>query len=335
MRAVKPNILRIAFPLVENSRDLSEMSAWIEAGPARSMLQLTPEAGAGSVPATAWSDQMNAANNSSGIERRFVTTRLGRIHVAMAGNGFPILLLHQTPRSWDEYRDVLPLLGRDFCAIAMDTLGFGDSDAPAADPSIELWAEGAFALLDALEIPRAAIVGHHTGAAIAVEMAAAMPARVAALVLSACPFVDAERRAKHHGMRVIDDVEARTDGTHLAELWGRRQPFYPAENIDLLHRFMIDALRAGEMAAEGHRVVNRYRMEDRLGNIRCPTLVIAPTGDPHVHPVAPKVAAAIEGSILRELSGGMVPLPDQMPEEFAGMVRDFISAQAGRREGGS
>jgi len=299
------------------------------------MLQLMSEAGAGLLLATAWSDQMNAVSTGSGIERRFVPTRLGRIHVAMAGRSFPVLLLHQTPRSWDEYRDVLPLLGRDFRAIAMDTLGFGDSDAPAGDPSIELWAEGAFALLDTLEIPRAAIVGHHTGAAIAVEMAASMPARVDALVLSACPFVDAERRVKHHGMRVIDDVEARTDGAHLTELWGRRQPFYPAENIDLLHRFMIDALRAGEMAAEGHRVVNRYRMEDRLGHIRCPTLVIAPTGDPHVHPVAPKVAGAIKGSILRELSGGMVPLPDQMPEEFSRLVRDFISGQVTRSGSGS
>ncbi len=55
----------------------------------------------------------------------------------------------------------------------------GILDSPAGEPSIELWAEGAFALLDALEEPRAAIVGHHTGAAIAVEMAASRPARVA------------------------------------------------------------------------------------------------------------------------------------------------------------
>jgi pimeloyl-ACP methyl ester carboxylesterase len=273
---------------------------------------------------------MSATRAGSNVERRFVTTRLGRIHVAMAGTGFPVLLLHQTPRSWDEYRDVLPLLGRDFRAIAMDTLGFGDSDRPAGQPSIELWAQGAFALLDALEEPRAAIAGHHTGAVIAVEMAASAPERVSALVLSACPFVDVARRAKHEGMRVIDDVETRADGAHLAELWARRQPFYPADDTDLLRRFMIDALRAGEMAAEGHRVVNRYRMEDRLGHIQCPTLVIAPTGDPHVHPVAPKVAGAIGGSILRELSGGMVPLPDQMPEAFAGLVRDFVAAQAAK-----
>jgi pimeloyl-ACP methyl ester carboxylesterase len=273
---------------------------------------------------------MTANRNSSNVERRFVLTRHGRIHAAIAGAGFPVLLLHQTPRSWDEYRDVLPLLGRDFRAIAMDTLGFGDSDPPAGDPSIELWAEAAFALLDALGEPRAAVVGHHTGAAIAVEMAASAPARVGALVLSACPFVDAARRAKHEGMRVIDDVETRTDGSHLTELWARRQPFYPADDVDLLQRFMVDALRSGAMAAEGHRVVNRYRMEDRLGQIHCPTLVIAPTGDPHVHPVAPKVAGAIAGSTLRELSGGMVPLPDQMPEAFAGLVREFVAAHAAK-----
>jgi pimeloyl-ACP methyl ester carboxylesterase len=273
---------------------------------------------------------MSVGTTGSRVERMFVTTRLGRIHAATAGAGFPVLLLHQTPRSWDEYRDVLPLLGRDFRAIAMDTLGFGDSDAAPGDPSIELWAEAALALLDALGEPRAAVVGHHTGAVIAVEMAAVAPERVSALVLSACPFVDAARRAKHHGMRVIDDVEVRADGAHLTELWARRQPFYPEGDTDLLRRFVVDALRSGEMAAEGHRVVNRYRMEDRLGQIGCPTLVIAPTGDPHVHPVAPRVAASIAGSMLRELSGGMVPLPDQMPEAFAGLVRDFVAAHVGK-----
>ena len=52
MSAVKLNIiLRIAFPLVENSRDLSEMSAWIEVGPARSMPQLSSKPGAGMIAA--------------------------------------------------------------------------------------------------------------------------------------------------------------------------------------------------------------------------------------------------------------------------------------------
>src|SRR2546422_309614 len=140
--------------------------------------------------------QLAISKTAPQVERVFVATRFGRIHAVIAGTGFPILLLHQTPRSSDEYRDVLPLLGRDFRAIAMDTLGFGDSDPLDGETSIETWATAAFALLDALGERNVAVVGHHTGAVIAAEMAASAPDRVRALVLSACPFVDAARRAK-------------------------------------------------------------------------------------------------------------------------------------------
>jgi pimeloyl-ACP methyl ester carboxylesterase len=260
------------------------------------------------------------------IERSFVPLASGRVHVAACGAGQPILLLHQTPRSWDEYREVLPLLASKYRAIAMDTLGFGDSDAlPAGQDSIEAWAKAAHEVLAALGHDRAVVVGHHTGAAIAIEMAARHPERVAALVLSASPYVDEARRQAEHTRRIIDDVETHAEGLHLAELWGRRKPFYPEGRPDLLHRFMVDALKAGPRAAEGHRVVGRYVMEPRLAAVRCPTLVIAPTADPHAYPHAAKVAAAIAGSRLIEMEGGMVPLPDQMPQAFAAAIDRFLS----------
>lgn len=269
---------------------------------------------------------------SVGPRALYAKTRLGVIHAVRAGTGRPILLLHQTPRSVDEYRDVLPLLARDFAVIAMDTPGFGASPALAgATPSIEAWASAALALLDALAIQETAVVGHHTGAAVALEIAAQAPQRVEALVLSACPFVDAERRARYATHRAIDDVEMRADGAHLAELWNRRRPFYPEGDTDLLARFMTDALRAGPMAAEGHRVVNRYRMEERVGLVTAPTLVLAPTEDPHAYPAASHVAAAIRGSVLVEARGAMVPFPDQLPHVFATLVRDFVMVQTSRR----
>ena len=262
------------------------------------------------------------------VDRAFVQTRSSRIHIASAGQGFPVLMLHQTPRSWDEYRDVLPLLGKTYRTIAMDTVGFGDSEpiAPASDNSIERWAAAAFDLLDALGIVRAALVGHHTGAVVAMEMAASHPERVPALVLSSCPYVDAPRRIAHEGKRVIDEVERRVNGEHLTEMWARRQPFYPKGNMDLLERFVVDALKAGELAAGGHHVVNRYAMETRTALITSHTLVISSTDDPHVYPVAPRVAQAIAGSKLVEVQGGMVPLPDQMPEVFARTVAEFLGS---------
>jgi pimeloyl-ACP methyl ester carboxylesterase len=158
-----------------------------------------------------------------------------------------------------------------------------------------------------------------------VEMAASRPERVEALVLSASPYVDEERRAAAPNKRVIDEVAAQPDGRHLLELWAMRQPYYPEGRDDLLERFIIDALKAGPRAAGGHRVVSRYVMEQRLRLIRCPTLVIAPTSDPHAYPHAAKVAAAIGGSRLVEIEGGMVPLPDHMPRAFAAAVDQFLS----------
>jgi pimeloyl-ACP methyl ester carboxylesterase len=260
------------------------------------------------------------------IERFFVTLPSGRVHVAACGTGRPILLLHQTPRSWVEYREVLPLLASKYRAMAMDTPGFGDSDPlPAGTDSIEAWAAAAHQVLRELGHASAVVVGHHTGAAIAVEIAAMHPERIEALVLSACPYVDAARRAAEPGRRVIDEVATHDEGRHLVELWARRQPFYPQGRTDLLELFMIDALKAGPRAVEGHRVVGRYIMEPRLERVRCPTLVIAPTADPHAYPHAPKVAAAIAGSQLVEIEGGMVPLPDQMPQAFAAAIDRFLS----------
>jgi pimeloyl-ACP methyl ester carboxylesterase len=260
--------------------------------------------------------------------RAFLDTVDGQIHYVTAGSGPPVLLLHQTPRSWDEYRDVIPILAGERRAIAMDTIGYGESYKPARRCDIEDYARGAVALLDGLGIRSAAVVGHHTGAVIARELAASHADRVDRLVLSACPFIDAADRDRRHrtaGHRV-DHVEERPDGTHLAELWQGRQRFYPEGRPDLLARFLADALRAGVKLVEGHGACSRYRMEERIGRVRCPTLVTCGTEDPFSFPKAELVARHVAQSRLVPIPGGTVALVDEMPEAFARLVLDFLRA---------
>ena len=90
------------------------------------------------------------------LRRAYADVAHGQMHYAECGSSTatrrthggndiaatPIVLLHQTPRSWREYIQVLPLLGAHRRAIAIDTAGFGESD-PVAAPSIEAWAEAA------------------------------------------------------------------------------------------------------------------------------------------------------------------------------------------------
>jgi pimeloyl-ACP methyl ester carboxylesterase len=262
------------------------------------------------------------------LHRGFVDTPDGQIHYATAGAGRPVLLLHQTPRSWDEYREVIPQLARERHVIAMDTIGYGESYKPARRCEIEDYARGAIALLDGLGVRSTAVVGHHTGAVVAMELAASYPERVERLVLSASPFVDAaDRERRRTGGHRVDHVEAKPDGTHLAELWQIRQRFYPKDRPDLLTRFVADALRAGEKIVEGHGACSRYRMEQKIGRIQCPTLVTYGTADPFAAPHAAEVARHIPGSRLVPIEGGTVAVVDEMPDAFSRLVEEFLRAE--------
>lgn len=258
------------------------------------------------------------------VQRGFANAPEGQIHYAMAGQGKPVFLLHQTPRSWDEYRDVLPLIGKKYWAIAMDTVGFGDSYKPEKEGSIEEYARGVISFMDAMSIDRSSIVGHHTGGVVAVEVAASYPQRVDKLVLSSTPYVDAEDRERRKTRPPIEEVEFKQDGSHLTEIWQRRMPFYPKNRPDLLTRLVIDALKVGERVEEGHRAVSKYKIEDKVPLIKAPTLVLAGTEDPFSFPRMKPLSDSIKGSKTTIIKGGMVPMVDQMPEEFAKAVIDFL-----------
>ncbi|GAB3767327.1 alpha/beta fold hydrolase [Ramlibacter monticola] len=262
--------------------------------------------------------------------RAYVDLPHGQVHYAECGErGAPaVLLLHQTPRSWAEYREVLPLLGARYRAIAMDTPGFGASDPPAAVPSIEAWAAIAAQLLEALGIARVHVVGHHTGGVIAIELAARYGQRVRSLVLSSTPYTDEPFRRARAGQPPIDAVEASGDGAHLAQLWRKRQGFYPAGRPELLHAFVLDALKVGGDVEAGHRAVASYRMEDRIAVVQQPVLVLRATDDPFAAPHAVHWRQVLPRARFVDIPGGMVPLPDQLPEAFAAAVLPFLDAQA-------
>lgn len=86
------------------------------------------------------------------IRSAFADLSVGQVNYAECGDrqAPAVLLLHQSPRSYAEYRAVLPLIGAHRRAIAMDTAGFGDSAAGDAPASIEQWAKVACELLDHL-----------------------------------------------------------------------------------------------------------------------------------------------------------------------------------------
>jgi pimeloyl-ACP methyl ester carboxylesterase len=110
----------------------------------------------------------------------------------------------------------------------------------------------------------------------------------------------------------------------LTELWQKRMPFYPKNRPDILTRFVIDALKVGDRAEEGHQAVNVYRMEEKVPLIKSPTLVVAGTEDPFSFPRMGPLSQSIKGSKTAVIEGGMVPAVDQMPKDFVRIVINFL-----------
>jgi pimeloyl-ACP methyl ester carboxylesterase len=101
------------------------------------------------------------------------------------GSGAPVLLIHGAHLA-DALRPLVaePALQR-YRRIRYHRRGLGGSTRPVeAEPtSVAEQAEGAVGLLDHLGVDRAHVVGHSFGGAIALELAARRPTRVASLAL--------------------------------------------------------------------------------------------------------------------------------------------------------
>ena len=84
------------------------------------------------------------------MKRAFLDTAYGQVHYLVAGAGEPVFLLHQTPRSSDQFTEIIPLLTPKKRVIAVDNLGYGDSDKPRQQLSIEDYAAVVLQLMDDL-----------------------------------------------------------------------------------------------------------------------------------------------------------------------------------------
>jgi len=115
---------------------------------------------------------------------RRVQTEAGAYSTLQAGTGPPILMLHGLGGNKASFLPTVAALAPSYRTIAVDLLGFGDSDKPlGASYRPEFQARGIDRLLDALELDRAHFVGHSMGGRVALELGFRHPERTIGLVL--------------------------------------------------------------------------------------------------------------------------------------------------------
>jgi pimeloyl-ACP methyl ester carboxylesterase len=127
-----------------------------------------------------------AATSGAGLRFTTVATEAGPISTMEAGSGPPVLLLHGLGASKVSFLPTVGALAATHRVIAVDLPGFGDSVKPLRAPyDAAYFARAIVALLDALGIDRADIVGNSMGGRVALEVGMAHADRARRLVLLA------------------------------------------------------------------------------------------------------------------------------------------------------
>jgi len=192
-----------------------------------------------------------------------------RIFYESYGNGSPLVLLHGGLSSNLDWIGEIPALSRKFRLVLINLRGHGKSSLGDEPFTYRLLAADVHAVLDALNIERADIVGWSDGGNTGLLFAINYPTRIGRLVAIS---------ANYHPEGIIDEVFEAIENS--------------PESIDpplnrWIHRWLSG--RPSQWADLRHRVIDMWRNYPllslgELANIRSPTLVVVGARDASAFP---------------------------------------------------
>jgi pimeloyl-ACP methyl ester carboxylesterase len=217
-----------------------------------------------------------------------------RLAVLDEGEGRPVLLLHGFPDSSHGWRHQVPeLRAGGMRVIAPDLRGFGESDKPEGtdEYAVSRSVRDMLAVLDALDVERAHVVGHDWGAGLAWMLAAFAPERVDRLVVLSVGHPNAYRepsmeQREKGWYQLLFQFEGVAEHLLVQNDWKLfRELLTGALDRD---RFLEDLAQPGALTAglSWYRANSdpRHELEPRrdFPSVAAPTLALWSSGDPYL-----------------------------------------------------
>jgi 3-oxoadipate enol-lactonase len=194
------------------------------------------------------------------------------------GSGEPLLLIAGLSCDRSFWLPVLPALTAQYQVIRLDNRGIGQSSAPDRAFSLQQMATDAIALLDFLGISQVHLAGHSMGGQIAQELVLAAPEKVHSLMLLSSW---AQRNAKFNAaIEMFGTLPDKLDARLYQQVvlpWIFADPFYARPGaIEQVSQMMLNNPYPPSPRLIYHqsRAILASDTPERLGKIRCPTLVM-------------------------------------------------------------
>jgi 2-succinyl-6-hydroxy-2,4-cyclohexadiene-1-carboxylate synthase len=253
----------------------------------------------------------------------------------------PFVLVHGFTGSRDDWADVFPALAELGTTLALDQRGHGGSTNPGTPEaySLERLVLDLTRFLDAMGIARCDLLGHSMGGMVALRFTLAHPERVDSLVLMDTmpgPISDdaslqllevGGKIAREQGMETLFTAlraQMSQDPERPAASRRAEERMGPARYWERI-RAKIEAMDPEAFITLGRQLTDHQSVEDRLGEIRCPTTVLVGSEDTEFLAPARRFEAGIPGARRVEISDAAHSPQIENTELWLAAIRDHLA----------
>jgi len=280
----------------------------------------------------------------TGVELRRIDAGPVALHVALHGQGTPLLLLHGFTGGGDSLGPVVERFASRHRTIAPDLVGHGRSDAPdeVSHYTMEACVAQLIAVLDALAIESTDVFGYSMGGRTALALCAAHPERIRRAVLvgaSAGLATEAERAARVESDVALAERIERNGVPAFAATWAEI-PLFASQRRRLTRAQHAAALRQ-RCANTAIGLANSLRgmgtgaqpsLHGKLAEISLPVLCLAGEEDTKFKAIAAKLARDLPNGSARGVPEAGHAAHLENPAATADLAERFFAAEATRNE---
>ena len=252
------------------------------------------------------------------------------IYYEIIGQGEPLVMIRGVGSNVDHWYEQVPVLSKKYQLLVFDNRGIARSSDPGGSFSTKDMAADTVALMEAVGIKKAHVLGYSMGGMIAQEMALAYPEKVNRLILVATDCgISLRIKAKPEFSRLFAEmVRLGTDEAKkaAARCLFAKQTF--ETRPDIIQRYTEVSLRfpaSQKILGKQWAAITEHDACDRLPNISSPTLAVTGSEDELIPPANAKVMAErIPVAQMISIDGGGHLFLIEQPEAFNEAVIGFL-----------
>lgn len=260
------------------------------------------------------------------VRKTYIDGPFGQIHTRLTDpvpGPTPLVCLHATAYSSQSFLPLMQAMAGKRQVIAIDAPGYGGSDAPVQPVDMAAYADATLAALAQLVEGPAAVLGYHTGAYVATEMAIARPELIDRLVLIGVPYFQALDFDFWKGKLAARHVL--TDGfDQFAERWAYFiTNRHAAITLERGFANFVDELKAWPDGWWAHDAMFAYDSDTRLPMVDRPVLILNPDG--HLAPASRAAGALLRDVRVQEMPDLVGPVLEAVPIRLVAAIEAWLA----------